>query len=298
MSEVTKKPNSKGKLIAGRLELRVPEEMAVPADQHRAAYWLFMQLVQSLNPALAEELRRPATLRPFTVSNLLCPGAYRRRGQLWLTPEQPCYLRFTALNDPVAEVLEELPDQLPPLLDLGETTFESVELSLVDDPEARTGRSSYAGIIERSFYEDSLPSNLFGLNFLSPTMFRTEGQPLPLPIPRLVFGSLLQRWNAFSPGPLADDSRLFAELSLKLGYYHTRTRTVLLDQEHQTGFIGPVEFRATSRDRFYLQTLATLCDFSFYAGVGYKTTAGFGQAEALRPRPRPERISEPEPEDS
>lgn len=38
-----------------------------------------------------------------------------------------------------------------------------------------------------------------GLHFASPTFFRRQGNPYPLPEPKLVFDSLAQRWNAFAP---------------------------------------------------------------------------------------------------
>lgn len=293
---------AKVNLLAVRLRLKARHEITLAVDQNRACYWLFLRLLEGIDPELAQELQQPNELRPFTVSNLVCPMGFYSRGQWRITPEQNCYVRVTGLNHKVVQALQQLATVTPTPVMLDDYEFElmevcgageEVEPSVVGS-QLSTGFSSYSEIVERHFYsteQKASLSSVFKFKFHSPTTFKlaAQNQELPLPVPELVFGSLLQRWNAFAPGPLPDDSRLFASLKLRLGRYQTQTRLVSIDGQLHNGFVGVVEFRAIScQERFYLQTLNALADFSFYSGVGYKTTAGLGQVERIASRPRNE----------
>jgi CRISPR-associated endoribonuclease Cas6 len=122
------------------------------------------------------------------------------------------------------------------------------------------------------------------LEFASPTTFRSQGQYLPLPLPELVFGSLLDRWQAFAPIALHPDLRRFAAEAVVLGRYHLRTRGMPYKQGGmQIGFTGEATFVVLNRDRYWLNVLHLLAAFAFYSGIGYQTGAGLGQARVIEP---------------
>jgi CRISPR-associated endoribonuclease Cas6 len=268
-------------LMAARLRLRPLEEALISRNQRREIYWLFLQLIAEQNPDLAEELRSGSNLRPFTLSNLYCPDGVRRGENVVVTPEQDCYFRITALTPELVNCLTEIARQLPTTAALGELPVTLDGLDFSSNEEARTDATTYRSILEECFYGFKPVPNRFAFRFLSPTGFKSDGIETALPQPRLVFGSLLGRWNAFAPGPLAEDSRLFAEVALRAGRFRIESRSVMVDNQFHNGFVGTVEFRATGRDRFYLQTLEALWRYSFYAGVGYQTSAGMGQVLPL-----------------
>lgn len=264
--------------VALRLRPLEPLHLDGAEANWRLNYQLFLQLIDARDPELATKLQEANQPRPFTVSELLpiTPTA-RRTGHL--TPLDECAVRFTGLNRPVVAALERLPEVLPEKVYIGEHPFAVEGVLTTPGPTVRVGADSYKAILERCFYADRPLPTVFRLHFLSPTCFRTDNQELPLPVPQLVFGSLLGRWNAFSLGPLADDSRLFAEINLKLAYYQIRSHEIMVDHQYLVGFTGRVKFRASSRERFYLQTIEALCEFSRFSGIGYKTTTGLGQVE-------------------
>jgi CRISPR-associated endoribonuclease Cas6 len=118
--------------------------------------------------------------------------------------------------------------------------------------------------------------------FASPTTFNSRGRTLPLPLPELVFGSLLDRWQAFAPIALHPDMRRFAEEAIVLSRYRLRTRSMpTKDRGMQIGFTGQVTFVARNRDRYWLNVLHLLAAFAFYSGVGYQTGIGLGQVRAI-----------------
>lgn len=117
--------------------------------------------------------------------------------------------------------------------------------------------------------------------FTSPTTFRRQGQNLPLPFPDLVFHSLLQRWNTFSP--LQVSPHLAENLSrILLSRYQIRTEMVPFSDYKIIGFVGNCTFSLPptipAPERRMLHALARFAEF---AGVGYKTTMSLGSTLLL-----------------
>src|SRR5690606_29735915 len=57
---------------------------------------------------------------------------------------------------------------------------------------------------------ERLPKHLEML-FDSPTAFRSQDATVPFPLPSLVFGNLIDRWNAFNEVQLHPDTRQYAQ---------------------------------------------------------------------------------------
>jgi CRISPR-associated endoribonuclease Cas6 len=70
-----------------------------------------------------------------------------------------------------------------------------------------------------------------------------------------------------------------------LARYQLRTRILpFKDGSLQVGFVGQAVFLALNSDRYWVHALHLLAEYARYAGVGYQTTMGMGQA---RPAPAP-----------
>jgi CRISPR-associated endoribonuclease Cas6 len=66
---------------------------------------------------------------------------------------------------------------------------------------------------------------------------------------------------------------------LTLGRYELRTSSLRYREYEQVGFTGEAEFEMLGGTRCQaLRIVHLLARFSFYAGVGYKTTMGMGQS--------------------
>lgn len=112
--------------------------------------------------------------------------------------------------------------------------------------------------------------------FCTPTTFRQGDLDLPLPVPRLVLGGLLEKWNRFSPFPLPlDPESLERRVALSAG--RVRIRPFHDGRDEIRGFVGCAEFHvARSASAEERRALGALADFAFFAGVGRKTTHGMG----------------------
>jgi CRISPR-associated endoribonuclease Cas6 len=119
------------------------------------------------------------------------------------------------------------------------------------------------------------------VRFLTPTYFSRNGRDLPLPDPVLVLRSLVQRWNTFAPAGLAiDDALDKALLSAALITDHdVETVRVQVGRDGwQTGFVGDAELALTPTAASDVGAVfAALLRFATVAGIGARTTFGFGQ---------------------
>jgi CRISPR-associated endoribonuclease Cas6 len=114
---------------------------------------------------------------------------------------------------------------------------------------------------------------------------------VPLPLPALVYGSLIHAWNAFSPLPLPVLLDGFAGRFVGVARHKITTRMVQFGQsERHVGFVGTAYFSIAPQERTGLtpddyrqrvQALDLLTRFAFYAGIGLRTAVGMGQARPL-----------------
>ncbi|NJN81941.1 MAG: CRISPR system precrRNA processing endoribonuclease RAMP protein Cas6 [Caldilineaceae bacterium] len=97
-------------------------------------------------------------------------------------------------------------------------------------------------------------------------------------LPGLVFGSLVERWNAFSPVTLSPEMRRFGEEMVAISRYHLQSRPVAQkNQGLRIGGVGEATYRALAGDRYWLGVMQMLADFALYSGVGVQTATGMGQ---------------------
>jgi CRISPR-associated endoribonuclease Cas6 len=127
----------------------------------------------------------------------------------------------------------------------------------------------------------------WGLEFATPTAFHQNGMDMPLPLPELVYGSLIQAWNTFSPIPLPVHMGGFIEQSVGIARHRITTRMVQFGKaEQHIGFVGKVNYivrpTLTAEESYpYAAILNLLTQFAFYTGVGIRTTVGMGMARPV-----------------
>jgi CRISPR-associated endoribonuclease Cas6 len=262
------------------------QDKSLPRWWGRAAHALLLDLVREGDPSLAERLHRDNQTRPFTVSTLM-----GRFSQGKLDPREPYMLRLTALTHPIATVLKAATQN--GRLSLGnelELDYLPFEITALDPaPAASSPASPWAG--EDSYQElgailllakENAPRRL-SLSFTSPTTFKSGGMHVPVPLPELVFGSLLDRWNAFAPITFPEETKRYAAECLAIGRYKLSSRAVPMKKGGlRVGGVGEISYTSLNYDRYWMSVIGTLAEFARYSGVGAGTSMGLGQCRRIR----------------
>lgn len=121
------------------------------------------------------------------------------------------------------------------------------------------------------------------LRFFSPTFFRRKGVHYPLPEPRLVLEGLLRRFEALFPLPIPEGVREALLERTTVRWFEGKTVRAEAEVE-AVGFVGRVVYHLPKATEEELAWLWALGRFAFYAGVGAKTSLGFGRAKPFNPR--------------
>lgn len=259
--------------------------VTLPANLGRATHAWFLEQVHAADPGLAKALHEPNRERPFTVSNLW-GGSQQEKGNLSLQPGKPCFLRITSMAADLSSLLvEKVLPGLPATLTLSGAAFQ-VE-GVTTDPEEHpwAGRATFQELVQRHTLGVSPPRPGLALRFASPTVFRSSGVNVPLPLPGLVFESLARRWNVFSPIQIHPEVRRFAEEAMVIARYRLRTERESFGQDGERGaypgFVGTCAYGFRVRDGYWMGLVRLLGAFALYAGVGARTAMGLGQARMV-----------------
>lgn len=263
--------------------------------QGKILHGLFYELLQSASAAKGDEVHSAEGLKPFSTSLLLHE---RQRRAEYIRAGEEVKVRFTFLDDSLYPLLARYFLSTPDLsLDLVRTELTITRiLSTLQSGEEWAGYTSY----EDLYTNASDTEKQFSFHFVTPTFFKRGGGPtypdliIPLPLPELVFGSLLRHWNQCSPTSFVEANLLKEICSHHLEITHHRITSQVArlvfprhDGTYRTttfpGFVGSCSFRLVElQDQSILQTLNALADFAFFSGVGAKTTMGFGVVRRLK----------------
>lgn len=262
--------------------------------QGKVLHGLFYELLQKTSAVKGDEVHGIEGLKPFSTALLLNE---RQRRAEYLRAGEELKVRFTFLDDTLYPLLARYFLSTPDLsFDLVRTEVSVARiLSTPQSGEEWAGYASFEEIYERASAEEKQ----FSFQFVTPTFFKRGGGPtypdliVPLPLPDLLFGSLVRNWNQFSPSSFTDVT-LLRELCvhhLEVTHHRLSSQQARLvfpqdDGRYRTtafpGFIGTCVFHLVGlHDSGIIKMLNALADFAFYAGVGAKTTMGFGIVKRL-----------------
>jgi CRISPR-associated endoribonuclease Cas6 len=251
-----------------------------PAWWGRAGQALLLEVVREADATLAQALHDEINLRPYTASSLV--GKFARGEPL---PGQSYQLRFTSLTSQLSELLLAAAESGPlapgRIIELDYTRFQ-VSAVATTPSAGRLGSWAFATTYSELsspllLARDTAPRRL-SLELASPTAFKQAGKHVPLPLPDLAFGSLLERWNAFAPVAFPPELRRYAAECLAISRYKLASRAVpIKDGGLRVGAVGQVTYTTINYDRYWMSLVGVLAAFALFAGVGAGTSQGMGQ---------------------
>ncbi|MEZ4684242.1 MAG: CRISPR-associated endoribonuclease Cas6 [Caldilineaceae bacterium] len=269
-------------LIAITLTLTSATATTVPPHLGRANYAATLAALQALDPALGPLIHEGHGPKPLTCSGIL-NGREGRNGMA-IVAGQPYTVRITGLAATVSQALAAaLLEQPPATWALDGHPFQVTAVTCDPNQDPWTGQSTYETLAAAQLLQGEHPQQRSGgrqvtLRFVTPTTFTSNNMTVPVPLPGLVFGSLVERWNAFSPVTLSPEMRRFGEEMIALSRYRLESRAVVQKNKGlRIGAVGEATYAALGGDRYWLGVLQMLADFANYSGVGAQTTQGMGQ---------------------
>jgi len=271
-------------LVSLVLVLEAEREAVLPPYLGRASHAVFLRGVAEGDPVLAERLHAPDERRPFTCSSLVGARLARVDGELRtvVRPGQSLFLRYTGLTAEVSEHLVRWAGSPPPAVEMDGVRLTVRQATLDPAVHPWAGQTTYPALAARYLLRGESLERRMGLEFVSPTAFHSGGRNVPLPLPDLVYGSLVEKWNDFAPVAVSPEVRRFAGECLAISRYDLTTQVVPGKGEGmQIGFVGRCRYAALRADPYWLGVLHLLTEYAFWAGVGYQTTMGMGQVRKL-----------------
>lgn len=258
-----------------------PPGLPVPSWWGHAAYTMLLDVIRSVDEGLAAGIHDSQAPSPCTASNLL---GVSRNG---LKSGEIVRVRLTGFSPAASKALYSA---LQPGGRLVQGNLLEIDRRILSIQQAdwQPGTNPWAGAQVFSVLSapyllaGSRPDRYIQLEWSSPTAFRSAERHVPLPLPELVFGSLLDRWNLAAPRPFPEEVRRYAQECLAINRFDMETRNFKLKEgASRNGAVGTVRYTTLNYDRYWMGILHTLAEFSFYSGLGSSASMGMGQCRKL-----------------
>lgn len=133
----------------------------------------------------------------------------------------------------------------------------------------------YRELLDKHFAKTE-QNRFLRFDFLSPASFKSDGEYMIYPTPRLILGSLLNKWNSCSDVKL-EESNLLENLSGEtyVADYNIFMRPFFLEGSRVPAFKGYFTM-GLKGNIMANKVLRLLAEFSNFSGVGIKTALGMG----------------------
>ncbi|MCL6606418.1 MAG: CRISPR-associated endoribonuclease Cas6 [Paenibacillus sp.] len=276
-------------LVSMVLCLRALETTVVPQSAGNSVHALLLSWVKEKDKDLSKQWHDSSNLKPFSVSPIMGKFAKTSLGRL-IVKDHPYWLKIGLLNKRGFDVLGDVLFPLAAIqgkIAIGGAEFVLEEVKLRGHPWASILNWDELLTLDGALHYDTakkdIPNfdNMFSFRFLTPTTFRRGDKNRIVPDPELVFGSLLDRWNAYAPEKFPAELKqrfaseiIISRISIKSDLYELKHQSML-------GFIGLCAYTVVDSDTGLMSVIQKLSSFAIFCGVGQKTTMGMGVCRAL-----------------
>lgn len=254
------------------------ETASLPMTLGNALYTVLLRLIGDQDAALATWLHDLNGPKPLTTSLLNGPITVRDK-RVWVSPEQTYWVRATSFEPQLTAALMAIQAQPPRTMRLHQAPFAVEAVSCHPDDHPWAAQVTYDDLYRATLQTGARGRPQVTLEFSSPTAFRSQGRTHVFPLPHLVFGSLMTRWNAYAHLPLDPDFLGTLDAYIDIDRYRLNTQMQDFGRyQLQIGFVGPCAYGARKgAPDDVVWGMRLLTQFAFFAGVGYRTTMGMGQ---------------------
>lgn len=265
-------------LGAASLYLRAEKNGTLPEFTGRVMHGVFFKTLGNISPELAEFVHDELSMKPFSASELIKIKKYKcYMGKFQVQCGDLFKWRIATVNEDIFEVIAHIPleykfqvNKIPMVL----------EKTVIDGTrEPGTGVMSDDELLGACLSIEKLTS--IKVKYVSPTTFRVNQNDYPLPIPKLFFASLADKWEKAGM-PVNIDREYIRELSEKvyLSEWQGKTfKTYLAGDRGVRAFKGEFLYELSELSMEERQIMLLLAQFGCFVGCGRMTGQGLGQME-------------------
>lgn len=255
------------------IELEALNDGEIPQTHGHMVHGHFFRTLKQTAPDLCNRIHGMNGTLPFTLSTLYKCGAHPGIH----TPEaekgkRVCY-RAGLLNDELVTAVSLAINKAMitgPVV-IADIPFGIKAIRLLKGEEIHELKRYAAVAADRL--------RTFEINFRTLSCFRSEGRSLLFPETRLVISSLYRSWTAAGGHEIPDETLRRIARNVFPARYSLRTGMLDMGKYLLSGFVGYCSYEVDEcLDRDERSALLSLLGMIPYAGIGYKTTMGMGQA--------------------
>lgn len=270
-------------LVAVVVHLQAEEGGVLQDATGPAVHGLWFNRWGSVAPDVADRLHTVRSVAPYTLSPLM-GLPHPRRGQVFVTQGDRAWFRVTTLTaDLSARVEQDWLPRLPPVVPIAGLRWRVAGWTADATEHAWAGRADPQVLAEKHLLSKPSPS-LWKLTFETPTAFHGEAGHLPFPLPNVLLGSWMDRWEALGPVRLPNDLVEKARGGLAVSAFRLKTVPVRDRRRLVIGCVGEMALRATKLSPGERAAVDLLATYAFWASSGHYTTQGMGMTQAQRRR--------------
>ena len=260
-------------MIIGRIvfEIEALTDGHLPQSHGRLLHAAFLNAVRNINPVLSEHLHN-SNIKEFAVRHLILKQKVNNN-RYFIQKGERAFFCVSGVGE----------DFIRTILEMEQTLFHIAGISfIINKVYSSQKQLDIAGITSMEYLLEGviqLPvMRSLTLQFLSPTLFRIGNSEYAAADSRLIFGSLAERWNAFSDGFKIDTDEI-KQLALELNPINWQGETRrynITPSRCVTGFVGKFTYdlSAVPKEKRYIFIL--LAEFGRFMGVGRLTAQGLG----------------------
>lgn len=137
---------------------------------------------------------------------------------------------------------------------------------------------SYDALVENYYFNEQ--SRYITIKFYSPTAFKSQGQYIFMPTVRLIFQSLIHKYDSFSTGTMVGDEETLEHIEryVYIKRYQLRSVNFSLEGIRVPAFTGTITLHVRGPQQL-VNLIKMLTVFGEYSGIGIKTALGMGRIQ-------------------
>lgn len=257
------------------LKLESAKKGSLKKSHGRFNHAAFFDLLNSLDAELARAAHDREE-KNFSLS-LLWPVPKDNKAFFPILPGKAYYLRIASWDKALLELLMRIPQGEQ--LRIDQITFTITEVFLGNDPFGKSGLIDEEELI--SIISNHGPIKEMTFTFTSPTNFHVNGRDYTLPEPKMIFGSLANKWNTLYAS-FALDPYEIREVARRIYLTEWKGSSESLNYGAKRvikAFRGSFTYAVNDLSLEEQQTFLLLAQFAVFSGVGRMATQGLGQVD-------------------